>query len=255
MPKPKTKAIAKKKQSAAVSKSPWTQDQINLICKTVAKGATPDEVKVFLYISNKVGLDPLAKQIYLVKRGGVMTPQTGIDGYRAIAERTQQLAGISDVEYDSEDKKNPNKATVTVYRMVNGNRIGFTASARWTEYKPGEKLDFMWRKMPYLMLGKCAESLALRKAFPNDLNGIYTEDEMAQADTPATTLESGVDNSKTEKPEKVVNKKDKAVEVEVMKGSDFSCSGCGNEITKETSDYSKQFFNKELCKECQSFEK
>jgi hypothetical protein len=78
--------------------------------------------------------------------------------------------------------------------MVEGTRVPFTASARWKEYvqekdeyedsrKTGKKVPAaMWAKMPYLMLGKVAEALALRKAFPNDLSGIYTHEEMQQAD-------------------------------------------------------------------------
>lgn len=79
----------------------------------------------------------------------------------------------------------PNKATVTVYRMVSGTRVPFTASARWKEYAQTDKDGnpvAMWKKMPYLMLAKVAEALALRKAFPNDLSGLYTNEEMAQAD-------------------------------------------------------------------------
>ena len=127
-----------------------------------------------------------------------MTIQTGIDGYRAIAERSGSLAGIDDATYDSEESEHPKKASVTVYRIINGIRCPFTATARWLEYaqiyekdeyidnrKTGKKITVlgpMWKKMPYLMLAKCAEALALRKAFPNDLTGLYTNEEMAQAD-------------------------------------------------------------------------
>ena len=69
-----------------------------------------------------------------------------------------------------------------VKKIVSGVVCEFKASASWLEYCPKGKQDYMWNKMPYLMLGKCAEALALRKAFPNDLSGIYTDDEMAQAE-------------------------------------------------------------------------
>ncbi len=147
----------------------------------MASGATEDELKLFLYTAIRTGLDPLTRQLHFVKRGGQATIQTGIDGYRAIAESKGDLAGIEDAVFDTETEPHPGKATVTVYRLVDGQRVPFTASARWTEYAPAGTQSFMWNKMPYLMLAKCAEALALRKAFPSDLTGIYTDEEMDQA--------------------------------------------------------------------------
>lgn len=170
-----------KKELVKQEKPYWTEDQKELIKSTIAKGATDDELKLFLYVAQKTKLDPLTKQIHFVKRSGQITIQTAIDGYRAIAERSGALAGIEDAVFDDETQPKPKKATVTVYKMVEGQRVGFTASARWSEYAPTGAQAFMWNKMPYLMLAKCAEALALRKAFPNDLSGIYTNEEMSQA--------------------------------------------------------------------------
>lgn len=159
---------------------------IDLIKRTVAKDTTDDELKLFLYTCQRTGLDPLTRQIHCIKRGGQMAIQTGIDGYRVIAERSGALAGIEDAVYDDETKPFPGKATVTVWKIVNGQRVSFTSSARWAEYK---SVGPMWTKMPYLMLAKCAEALALRKAFPNDLSGIYTNEEMQQADNQVVATE------------------------------------------------------------------
>ena len=147
-----------------------------------------DDLLLFLYTCKRTGLDPLTRQIFAVyrwdsRRGAeIMTIQTGIDGMRLVAQRSGQYAGQDDVKYMPEDEADPNptKATVTVYKQIKGSRVSFTASARWSEYvqaKDGKPMG-LWTKMPYLMLGKCAEALALRKAFPNELSGIYADEEM-----------------------------------------------------------------------------
>jgi hypothetical protein len=103
---------------------------------------------------------------------------------RLVAQRTKQYAGQDDVVYDSEELKYPKKASVTVHKIIDGQKVPFTASARWAEYVQTDAKGMpivMWERMPYLMLGKCAESLALRKAFPNELSGIYSEEEMGQS--------------------------------------------------------------------------
>jgi hypothetical protein len=131
-------------------------------------------------------LNPLANQIYARvqpqtdKNPKQVTYAAQIDGYRLIADRTKQYAGNDDPTYDDASGI-PGIATVTVYKLVGGVRCPFTASARWKQYCPGGNQAFMWTKMPHLMLGKCAEALALRKAFPAELSGLYTVEEMAQA--------------------------------------------------------------------------
>lgn len=102
----------------------WSREDVDLIKNTVARGATDNELKLFLTVAKRSGLDPFSKQIHFVKRRTwnaatngyieVGTIQTGIDGYRAIGEKTGTLAGIDDAVFDSEDKDHPNKASVTV---------------------------------------------------------------------------------------------------------------------------------------------
>jgi len=172
----------------------FTREQIDLIKQTVAKETTDNELALFLYTAKRTGLDPLVRQIHAVKRSGKMSIQVGIDGFRLVAQRTGCHAGTDDPVYEIGKDGLPVKASVTVYRIVNGQRCPFTATARWSEYFPGEAQGFMWKKMPFLMLGKCAEGLALRKAFPAELSGVYAPEEMEQDRLPANTVNTHAEN-------------------------------------------------------------
>ncbi len=189
-----TETLAVEKSGVDAFKK-MTRTQIDLIKTTVAKGATDDELQLFLSVCHGAQLNPFLKQVHFVKRWDtkqgreVGTIQVGIDGFRAIAESGGQYAGSDDAVHrdDSEIKikdetvKVPGSATVTVYKLIGSERCPFTATARWREYYPGDKQGYMWKKMPYGQLAKCAEGLALRKAFPKLLSGLYVPEEMEQA--------------------------------------------------------------------------
>ena len=142
-------------------------------------------VEAFLMHAQRTGLDPIARQIYCIERGGKWGTQVSIDGARLVAERTGQYRGQTATQWTSDGvtwvdvwlaSEAPKAARVGVHRE------GFVeplyAVATLDAYNAGGP---MWRKMPALMLGKCAEMLALRKAFPQDLSGLYSTEEMDQA--------------------------------------------------------------------------
>jgi phage recombination protein Bet len=167
---------------AQIDAAAW-ESKIDLIRRTVAAGATADELELFFHQARKAGLDPLAREIYFVKRQGKGTIQVGIDGLRKIAHRTGACAGIEDATFTEPNERGyPASARVVVYRMVEGQRCPFSATARWDEYFPGDAQGFQWKRMPHTMLGKCAEGLALRKGFPQEMSGLHTHEEMDQAD-------------------------------------------------------------------------
>lgn len=167
----------------------WTPEQTQLISTTIAPGCSNDELRLFAYACQRTGLDPFSKQIYAIKRGGKMTIQAGIDGLRAIAERTGQLDG-SETYWCGEDgawadvwlnSKPPAAAKTVLHRK--GASHPFVGVARFADYNAGQGL---WSKMPAVMIAKCSEALALRKAFPADMSGVYSTDEMDQAVEPVT---------------------------------------------------------------------
>jgi phage recombination protein Bet len=165
---------------AAVTPPTITAEQLALIKQTIAKDATPVELELFLYDNARRGVHPLDKLLHFTKRSGKYTPVTSIDFMRSRAAMTGDYSGQDNVIFSGPPMTPEFTATVTVYRLVHEQRCAFTATARWSEYKPDQ--DFMWRKMPHTMLGKCAEALALRKGFPQELSGLYEAAEMDQAE-------------------------------------------------------------------------
>ena len=127
----------------------------------------------FCHIVDRTSLDPLANQIYLIKAGRRHMVVTGIDGYRLLADRTGAYLG-STVTYE-EGEHHVLSASVTVQKIVQGNVGEFQAVAHWAEYN---KRSSTWSQYGHIMLAKCAEALALRKAFPADLSGMHTADEV-----------------------------------------------------------------------------
>jgi phage recombination protein Bet len=158
-----------------------TPAQLDLIKATVARDATDAELALYLFDCQRRGVHPLDRLIHFTKRAGKYTPITSIDFMRTRAATTGECAGIEDAQFtDGPESPATFRATVTVWRLVQGQRCAFTATAWWQEFRP-EQNDFMWRRMPHVMLGKVAEGHALRKGFPQQLAGLYAAEEMDQA--------------------------------------------------------------------------
>jgi phage recombination protein Bet len=156
----------------------WTPEQMGLIKSTIARGATTDELQLFLYRCKTLGLDPLKPgQIHFVKYGN--NPGTivvGIDGFRAKAGRTGKHSGTKRGLLRDEHNKSTG-AWAEVYRTdwQHPARVEVSLS----EYSTG---NGPWKKMPESMIQKVAEAAALRMAFPDELGGLYESAEMDQAE-------------------------------------------------------------------------
>lgn len=184
----------------ALASSYFNDEQISIIRDTICKNASPAEMWLFIRTCERLKLDPFARQIYAVKRwdssirAEVMQSQVSIDGFRLVAERSGLYEGQTPAQWCGVDgawrdvwlaDAPPAAARVGVLRR--GFREPIWGVARYVSYvqtkseSKGGGPNSMWQKMPEVMLAKCAEALALRKAFPNELSGIYAPEEMDQA--------------------------------------------------------------------------
>lgn len=166
----------------------FNNEQRQLIRDTFANGASDAEFAVLLEVAKARRLNPFTRQIYFVKRYDsqkrreVWATQASIDGLRAIAQRTGLYDGQDEPEYEYDDKGKIATCRVKVYRK--DWRRPAVGVAHWDEYaqkKQDGGLNTFWATKGHIMLAKCAEALALRKAFPEDLSGLYAPEEMGQA--------------------------------------------------------------------------
>lgn len=194
-------------QTAALAIRPgqemWTDKQKAALGVLGIREASNADLAVFMHYCQKTGLDPFSRQIYLIKRREKVgdqwvdkwTIQVGIDGFRVVRDRVAERLGVT-VEYEDtiwfdrnggEHKiwlldEPPAGCKVTVLK----DGRPFPAVLRFGSYaarKNGE-LTGQWKNQPDHMIEKCAEAFALRRAFPNDLSGVYLEDEMPRQDEP-----------------------------------------------------------------------
>lgn len=184
--------------------------KLELIRKTICGNLSQPQFDLFMSVARARGLDPVLNQIHAVVRKvkvsknpdkyeDRMTIQVGIDGFRLIAARTGEFLGCDETIFKYDKDNNVIEAKVTVYRFVQGHKAAFTGVAYWDEFYPGDTLGFMWNSKPRTMLGKCAEVQALRKAFPNDLSGVYEPAEIEKTEEKDVTPPSQFDDDEHEK--------------------------------------------------------
>lgn len=176
-----------------------SQEKLELVRTQIAPGAPDDVIELYFERCRVMGFDPFAKMLHLTPRNAKengawvkrWTFVTSIDGFRSIAEDSGEYDGQEKPIHEYDDNGRLLETTVTVYRK--GMTRGVAASAPWAEYVQTDNDGVptsMWRKMPKTMLAKCAEALALRKAFPKKLASVYTTDEMAQADNHSPAMQA-----------------------------------------------------------------
>jgi phage recombination protein Bet len=203
----------------------FSKDQLDLIKRTLAPGTTNDQFELFIEFCKQLNLNPFARQIYAVVRkekqydGSYMpkmTIQTSIDGYRLLAERSGKYAGQLGPQWCGKDGKwvdvwtsddPPYAARVGVLRADFKEPLWSVAKyASYVQKDKNNNPTVMWLKFADLLLAKCAEALSLRRGFPAELSGVYTKEEMMQADTehnlPAQVLahETAIEAEAVEQP-------------------------------------------------------
>jgi len=155
---------------------------VETLKQTVAINLSHAEFLLFTHHCKSTGLNPFKREVWAIKAGSRLQVMTGINGFLQIANDHPMYDGMT-IEVDSDER--PTKAVCKVYRK--DRKYPSEGVALLKEY---HKDTPIWKQMPRVMLTKVAKSIALREAFPQQLNGLYTQEEMPgeYAEQPAVTV-------------------------------------------------------------------
>ena len=224
----------------ALGRVEWSAEQRKIIRDSFANGASDIEFSALLETARVRGLDPFKKQVFFVKRWDsqrrceVWAVQISIDGLRGLAERTGKYDGQDEPEFVYDAEKRLTACKVRVYRKDHGRpSVGVAFFAEYAQTTKEGKLTKFWSQMPHVMIAKCAEALAIRKAFPEDTSGVYTEEELDHADNGRVTFDGEIVTSPAPPPEsgEVVDPHKQDRELDTIK---FDLGACSSTAEVET---------------------
>ena len=206
------------------TQSTFTDVQVAALRQLGVEDAPKGDLDLFFHQAKRTGLDPFAKQIYMLGRRTKIkvwnerakrqdeewvmkyTIQTGIDGYRVTGHRLARLAG-DDIAVEGPFWRgadggwddvwlDPNRPPLAAKYIVVKNGVKYSSVAMYGEYvqtysKDGQQVpNSMWAKMPANQLAKCAEAAAWKKAYPNDFSGMVLEDAVQVIEAESTSVTS-----------------------------------------------------------------
>lgn len=224
----------------------FSSQEVELIKNTVAKGATDLELKLFLEVCKGTQLNPFKKEIWFIKdKTGKVQIMTGVHGFYTLANSHPEFDGTEIIEGEVKEVEVKAGKKITVPSYVDckvyrkDRKFPSVARAKWDEYAGGLLTQYgnlsIWAQKPSIMLSKCAESMALRKAFPQELNGLYTQEEMPENfASPKKDIEVKGEELGTEPIEEIFynfnSATDKQKEFLTTKGADLGLTNCGDSL-------------------------
>lgn len=166
------------------------------------------QISIFAAVCRELQLSPFSREIYLLPIGGKYCPIVGINGLRRIAAKSGHFAGCDDIQFDKQadgsfktaaqliqEKQFPTTATSTVYRVIAGLRVPFTATVAFREF---DKKSGNWSTMPWQMISKVAEAFAIRKGFSDyGTAGVFIEEEEHAIEVTAKAVDAELEQAKT----------------------------------------------------------
>lgn len=175
------------------------------LCTPTKSGKQPSDAEVvkFMMLCRARELDPWVGDAYLIGYDSQNGPQfsliTAVQALLKRAEISPQFDGIESgivVQTGSGIEHRDGALALEGESIVGGwakiyrkdRKIPYSAVVKFQTFNTGRS---QWAKDPAGMIVKCAKAAALREAFPTQLAGLYTDDEMGEISRERSDKRSG----------------------------------------------------------------